>query len=314
VILGRAAIAMMAPWLACAHAAGQEEDAPRFAPAADVAFAADNEGFHASRARAGALYRYDNPWSFAGAMAQSAHYSQGDYRKDAQGILGVYRDQRRDTLSGVDIEAGVVRASGHLRPLGDMTLRLSTSLSTSVDLIGSADLVETPKALDRGIGQSFAAASVEQRLGERFTAIALAGRQWFSDGNARDHLRARLIWLAAPSEGATLQLRYREYRSEKADVGGAYFNPGNYRQWLFAAAIRKRHAAWIYSGALGAGQEKSAGADARPSYLAEARAEGPLARELRLVLRAGYYRAAGFIDSSAYSYRLIAAQVVLPLR
>jgi len=116
-----------------------------------------------------------------------------------------------------------------------------------------------------------------------------------------------------PSEGVTLQVRYRQYASGKADVDGAYFNPDNYSQWLAVAAIRKRHAGWVYSGALGAGQEKPTGIAARPSYLAEAKAEGPLVGKARLVVHAGYYRAAGFIDSAAYAYRLIGAQVVLPL-
>ena len=300
--------------VACIDAFAQDDGASHFAPEAQVVLAADNDGFHASRARIGALYRYDNPWSFAGAAVQSAAYSQGEYRKDVESILGVYRDQRRDTLAGIDAEAGLARVSGHLRPIGDATLRLATSLESAVDLIASADLVETPQALDEGIGYTFAAVNVEQQLGSRFTATGLAGHQWFTDGNSRDHLRARLIWLALPDDGVTLQLRYREYWSGKEDVGGAYFNPENYRQALIVSAIRKRYEGWIYGGTLGAGREKSTGVDSRPSYLAEANAEGPLAGPLRILLRAGYYRSAAFIDNPTYAYRLFTAQVILPLR
>lgn len=306
-------IAAVATYIAWAGAAAAQ-DAPYFAPVTDVVVATDTDGFHASRARAGGLYPYANPWSYAGAAAQSTHYTQGDFRKDVAGVLGLYRDQRRDTLAGVDVEAGVARVSGHLRPIGQATWRLIPAPGTAVDLTASADLVETPKALDRGIGYTFVAAGVEQQFGERFTATGLAGWQSFSDGNARAHLRARLIWLALPEEGITLQLRYRQYSTREADVGGAYFNPDDYRQWLGVAAIRKRYAGWVFSGALGAGQEQSTGVGSHPSYLAEASCEGPIAGNVRLVLHAGYYRSAGFIDSPDYAYRLVGATLVLPFR
>lgn len=284
------------------------------APVADITTGSDSEGFHSLRLRLGALPFYDNNWSHSGAVVQATRYSQGEFRKDVAAVLGIYRDQRRDTLAGVDVEAGVARVSGHLRPVGEMTLRLSTSLSTAVDLNVSADLVETPRALERGTAYTFVAASLEQRLSERFTFTGLTGWQQFTDGNARPHLRARLIWLAAPDAGITLQLRYRQYWSREPAAGGAYFNPEDYRQWLGVVAVRKRYAGWIYSGAIGAGQENSTGAGSHPAYLVEARAEGPLGPDARLVVRATYNRSAGFIDSPDYASRQIGASLVLPFR
>ena len=299
---------------ACVGAAfpAAAEDAP--AALADAVYAADSDGFHATRARVGGLYPYANPWRYTGAATQDTRYTQGGFRKDVAGVLGFYRDQRRDTLAGIDVEAGVVRVSGHLRPVGDATWRLIPVPGTAVDLVASADLVETPQALDRGIGYTFAAAGIEHAFSERFTATGLAGWQSFSDGNSRLHLRARLIFLAAPEEGVTLQLRYRQYGSRQSDVGGAYFNPDDYRQWLGVVALRRRYAGWIMSGAAGAGRESSTGAASRASYLAEARAEGPLAGEARVILRAGYYRSAGFIDAPDYAYHLVGATLVLPFR
>lgn len=308
--------ATIAAALGCIALAGGAwaEDGTFVAPVSDISAGSDSDGFHSLRLRLGVLPSYQNTWSHSGAVVQSTSYSQGEFRKDVAAVLGIYRDQRRDTLAGIDVEAGVARVSGHLRPVGEMTLRLSTSLSTAVDLNASADLVETPRALERGIAYTFVAASLEQRLSERFTVTGLAGWQQFTDGNSRPHLRARLIWLAAPDAGITLQLRYRQYWSGEPDVGGAYFNPGDYRQWLGVMAIRKRHAGWIYSGALGAGQENSTGAGSHPAYLAEARAEGPLGPDARLVVRAAYNRSAGFIDSPDYASRQIGASLVLPFR
>lgn len=307
----RIAAAISCLWLAGSASA---QDETRFAPIADVNTASDTDGFNALRWRVGVLPSYANPWRYAGAVAQSTRFAQNDFRKDIAAVLGVYRDQRRDTLAGVDIEAGVARVSGHLRLIGDATLRMTTTLGTAVDLNASADLVETRKALDRGIGFTFLAAGLEQQFGERFTLTGLAGWQHFSDGNSRPHLRARLIWLAVPEAGITLQLRYRQYWSRDADVRGAYFNPDEYQQWLAVMAIRKRYAGWIYSGAIGAGQEFSTGAGSRAAYLAEARAEGPIAADARLVIRAGYYRSAGFIDNPDYAYRHLGAALIVPFR
>lgn len=308
----RAACFALATMAASASAFAQ--DVQRSAAGVAVDAASDTDGFHAYRARAGGLYRYDNPWSYAGVAVQSSAYRQDGFRAEAPAILGVYRDQRRDTLAGVDIEAGAARISGHVRPIGDATWRLTPSSVVAVDLTASADLVETPRALERGIGHAFLATGVELKLSERLTATGLAGYQPFTDGNARTHLRGRLIWLAVPEQGVTLQLRYKQYDTRELDVEGAYFNPERYRQWLAVAAIRKRHAGWIFSGALGAGQEHATGSEQRASYLAEVRAEGPIVDDIRLVVRAGYYRAAGFIDDAGYAYRSIGASIVVPLR
>lgn len=293
-------------------AVAQEPPVPAALTGLDMS--SDTDGFRAARARVAGLYPYENRWRYAGAAAQSTRYSQGDLRQDVAGFLGIYKDQRRDTLAGVDIEAGVARVSGHLRPIGDASWRLTPAPATAVDLIVSADLVETRAALDRAIGYTFAAAGVEHQFGPRLTATALAGWQSFSDGNSRLHGRARLIWLAVPEHGVTAQLRYRQYNTREDDVGGAYFNPSRHQQWLGVAAIRKRHAGWTFSGALGAGQQQSAGDGWQPSYLAEARAEGPLFGEARLVVRAGYERAQGFIASDNYAYRSFGISVVAPLR
>ncbi|APV51984.1 hypothetical protein BWI17_21330 [Betaproteobacteria bacterium GR16-43] len=295
-----------------AGAAIAQEEPSRFAGGAGFDVTSDSDGFRTYRARVGGAYAYQNPWSYSGVAVQSTRYSQDGFQQDVPAVLGTYRDQRRDNLVGVDIQAGVARVSGHLRPIGDASYRFMPSNTTSVDFLASADLVESPEALRRGIGYGFFAVGVEQDLTDRFAVTAYAGYQPFSDGNARTHFRGRLIWTALPEQGVSLQLRYRQYATRDLDVDNAYFNPERYRQWLAVAALRHRYAGWMFTGALGAGQERATGSGSQGSYLAEVRAEGPFAGDSRLIFHAGYYRAAGFIDFDGYAYRSIGAEVVVP--
>ena len=125
-------------------------------------------------------------------------------------------------------------------------------------------------------------------------------------------MRARLIWLAVPDDGITLQLRYRQYSTRQTDVDGACFNPEDYRQWLGVAAIRKRYAGCTFSGVLGAGPERITGAEAHTTYLAEARAKGVIVGHVQLALHASYNQSVGFIGRPDYTYRLFGVTLIVP--
>jgi len=265
--------------------------------------ASDTDGFHASRYRAGGLYPYASWFDNAGVAAQTTHYSQGDWSRDAHAVLGIWRSQAPATLAGVNAEAGVVQVAGHTRGIGDVTWGLRPAPDTGVELIAAGDLVATQKAIDRAIAYGFFAASVEQTFAERFTAIGLVGWQPFTDGNDRLHLRARLIWQAVPDYGINLQARWRQYDSRKDDVEGAYFNPDRYRQWQAVVAFRRRFGSWVWLGGVGAGRETINGTDTHPVRMAEIRGEGALTEKLRLAWHASYNRSTGYVDAPEYAYR-----------
>src|SRR5689334_9460506 len=73
---------------------------------ADIGMTGDSERFYAYRARAGALLGYRSYLDYYGVEAQSTHYSQSDWHRDAQALLGVWRNQDRATLAGVRAEGG----------------------------------------------------------------------------------------------------------------------------------------------------------------------------------------------------------------
>lgn len=307
--IGLAALAALAAIvLTCSGSAW----AQTFAGLGNLAYETDADSFHATRARVGGLFRYASPYDYLGVAAQATHYSQSGWSENASGVVGLWRDQKRDTLAGVNVEAGVVRVAGYTRAVGDAVWSLRPAEGTGIELLAAAGLVETQSAIEQGIGYTFWGASIEQALTDRFTVVALGGYQPFTDDNHRVHFRARLIWNALPEHGVTAQFRWRQYDNSKTDVGGAYFNPDHYQQWLGVLAFRKRAAGWIWSGAAGGGQENIDHSTTQTTWLAELRGEGPIGGDARLAVNAVYNRSAGFSNSPDYWYALFGVTLMVP--
>jgi hypothetical protein len=125
-------------------------------------------------------------------------------------------------------------------------------------------------------------------------------------------VRGRLIYLLHPDHGITAQVRWRQFSGEQLDEDPGYFNPDRYREWQLALAIRKRHAGWQWQGSLGAGRETIDGNITNPTLLVDFRTEGTVARDVRVIARASYVRAAGFGTSSDYWYRVASVSVMVP--
>ncbi|MGE5668326.1 MAG: hypothetical protein ACM338_09035 [Betaproteobacteria bacterium] len=272
----------------------------------------DTDGFHAARYRAGVLYPYASYFDYAGVAVQDTRYSQGDWHRDAGGVVGFWRRQDPRTLAGVNAEAGIVQVAGHTRAVGDATWSLRPAPDTGVELLAAGDIVTTQKAIERGVGYGFFGASVEHTFPGRLTTIGLVAFQPFTDGNERTHLRARLIWQVLPESGFNAELRWRGYRSSTSDVGGAYFDPDRYQQWVGVLSLRRHIGSWTLGGGLGAGRERVNSTDTNPVRMAELRAEGGLGPALRLAFYALYNRSTGYVDAPDYSYRQAGVTLIHP--
>jgi len=285
--------------------------AAQTAAVGDVRATGDADHFGALRLRTGVLGGYASSYRYFGAAVQTTHYTHSGWQRDAPAVLFLWRNQQPDTLAGTVAEGGVVRVAGRTRAIGEATWSLRAGARTGFELLAASDLVETRRALDRGTAYTFLGASAERQLSGRLTAIALAGHQRFTDGNAREHVRARLIWMLVPEHGISAQLRWRQFQSKQLDAGADYFNPRRYREWQGALAMRKRHAGWIWSGTVAAGREEIDGNAAKGTALADLRAEGTLGKA-RLVLNASYNRSAGFGVADGYWYRVVGVTVIVP--
>ena len=277
----------------------------------EISGTSDADGFRSLRLRAGAMWRFDSPFHYTGAVVQTSRYAHADWTEAAPAVLLLWRRQDRNTLAGTMAEVGLVRVAGRTRLVGDGVWTLRPSARTGFEFIIAGDVVETRRALEKGTAFGFAAISGEHQFGTRFTVIGLAGYQRFTDSNQRPHFRARLIYLLVPQQGVTAQLRWRQFGSEEIDDPG-YFNPGRYQEWQAAVAIRKRYGGWQWYGYLGAGRETIGSEITNPTRLVEVRAEGPLARDIRVVVRAMYQRAAGFGAADDYWYRSASINLVVP--
>lgn len=310
---GIAALGALAlPALGASGSAYAEDAAHRVAGLAEASYEDDADGFNAAKIRAGALLDYASELSHYGLALQNTHYSIDGWSTDAPGVVGLYRNQRRDTLAGVRAEGGVVKVEGHTRAVGDVTWGFRPRERTGFELILAGDLVGTRQALEEGIAYGLAGASVEQQFGHRFTGVAMAAWQPFTDGNSRTLFRARMIWSVLPEQGLAAQLRWRQYSSGDSDVPGAYFNPDRYRTWDAVLSLRRRVGDWRVYGLAGAGQERIENGSWQSTGVAEVRAEGPVGRDMHMVCRANYSNAAGFGTSPNYWYGSVNVSLIVP--
>ena len=296
-----------------AAGAATNDGEDRVAVLAQTGFEDDADSFSNRLLRGGALFGYQSHLRHWGVALQNSHYSQRGWSEDVTGVVGLYRNQRADTLEGLRAEAGLVSVAGHVRPIGDLTWTHRLRTTTGVELIAAGDVVGTQAAIERGISYGLLAASIEQQIGSRVTGILLGGWQPFTDGNSRTLLRARLIVGLLPEQGLSLQARWRQYRSSDSDVDGAYFNPDTYRNWDAGLSMRRRIAGWTLSGLAGAGRERVADTGWQTTSLAELRAEGPFAGKARIAFNLLYSRAAGFASADDYWYGSANLNIVVPL-
>jgi hypothetical protein len=204
-----AALGVLAASGLCPQAAvAAEEAAHRTAALVEAGYEDDADGFNAAKIRAGVLLDYASELNHYGVALQNTHYSVDGWSTDAPAVLGLYRNQDRATLAGLRAEGGLVSIEGHTRAVGDVTWGFRPRETTGIELILAGDVVGTREALEEGIAFGLVGASVEQRVGHRFTGVAMAAWQPFTDGNSRTLFRARMIWSALPEQGLSAQVRW----------------------------------------------------------------------------------------------------------
>ena len=274
--------------------------------------ASDSEGFSTYKYSAGFLPLYEHGEKYTGISYQHNYFTQSGWDSSAEVYTLLTKAINPRTGLGYNANIGYNLQNGHKLITTDSNYGFRVTDSTKAELILNRDRVETQNSLNNGIYYTMGAASVEQQVLERLTAIAMVGNMYFSDTNTRPMVRAKLIYDLVPDYGLTAQLRYRQYRDTNTSVPNNYFNPDHYSETMIAFGARKRISGWMLSGTAGVGRQKVSQDPSTTTQLYEFAATSPVAsNDYYFKTRAGYGKSAGFLGPN-YFYRYIMEELIIP--
>jgi hypothetical protein len=272
----------------------------------------DTEGFNTRGVAVEYLPELRNMDSLTGMRCMYRSYTQQGWQRDAMQVSLLKRDIDPATFNGWQMDAGLSLEGSHGMLTLDGGYHRPLAAKTGLDLFVDREWVETQAALDRGTHFIFAGASIDQGLGDHWTVVGLAGRQDFSDGNSRDHYRAKVVFQPMLDSGLTLQVRYRTYHSDTNNVGGVYFNPVNYAETLFAVGWRKRMQGWVLRLTGGAGVQQVNSDPDTNTRLLELMLDSPSRGVQFARVRGGYSRSASY-GGPNYGYTYLQGEWILRL-
>jgi hypothetical protein len=272
----------------------------------------DTEGFNTRGVAVEYLPELRNIDSLTGMRYTYRTYTQQNWQREAHQVSLLKRDIDPATANGWQLDAGMSLQGSHGMLTLDGGYHRPLAAKTGLDLFVDREWVETHAALDRGVHFIFAGVSVDQGLGDHWTVVGLAGRQDFSDGNSRDHYRAKVVFQPLLDSGLTLQLRYRTYHSDTNNVGGVYFNPANYAETLLAVGWRKRIQGWVLRMTGGMGVQQINSDASTNTHLLEVMLDSPSRGTQFVRVRGGYSRSASY-GGPNYGYTYLQGEWIIRL-
>ena len=278
----------------------------------NVYFGSDSEGFSTYKYKAGYLPLYEHGEKYTGITYQHNYFTQGGWNSTGEQYTLMTKAINPRTALGYNLNIGYNTQNGHQLVTTDSNYGFRVTDSTKAEVMVNRDRVETQNSLNNGIYYTLGAASIEQQVIERLTAIAMVGNMYFSDTNTRPIVRAKLIYDLVPDYGLTAQLRYRQYRDTNTNVANNYFNPSTYNETMIAFGARKRISGWMLSGTAGVGRQTVNQDPSTTTQLYEFAATSPVAsNNYYFKTRAGYGKSAGFLGPN-YFYRYIMEELIIP--
>ena len=275
----------------------------------------DSDHFIRRRTRLVSVLSYDSPWDFSGIAAGTEYFKQDDWSARGYSVAGIVEKRDRATGAGISASVGLMHVAGRARGVAEAVLNHRFSAQTGGELILQRDIVATRTAVDSGVTHAFVAASVDHAFSDRWTGIALAGAQRFSDGNDRAHLRGWLLYTLVPEHGLALQARVRGHGNSRA-ASAFYFNPERYETADIGLRFRKGVGRWRLFALVAAGEERIDGTATHATRFAQLNADRVLVGDIRVGMRYAYSRAAGENSASAgggYTWQYLRFFVVAPL-
>ena len=272
----------------------------------------DTEAFNTNALSVEYLPEFNHGSDLFGVRTTFRDYTQGSWRRESQQVSVIKRNVDPATANGWQMDAGLSAQGQHETFTLDGSYHTPLAAKMGLDLFINRDWVETRAALDKGVDFTFVGGSIDQAIGEHWTVVGVTGLQNFSDGNNREHYRAKFVFQPMLDSGLTLQLRYRTFHSSKLSVGGTYFNPTSYDETLFALGWRKRIEGWVLRATAGAGFQhvnSGAGSDTR---LVEFQLDSPYMGDQFIRVRGGNNQSASF-GGANYTYTYLQGEWIFRL-
>lgn len=177
------------------------------------------------------------------------------------------------------------------------------------------EILETPRGVHEGLYYTFAGAAYDLPLdadGHR-QLTGLVGVQDFSGDNVRVHLRGRYMAMLAPGWGLSAQVRVRGFHDSNP-LEYDYYSPRWFAEVMPVLQVRRFHARWMYSAAVGLGWQRDSGSDIRAARLLEAAITSP-----RNDGQQHYFKASASYSNTpvgagqSYGYRQLMLEWIVPL-
>ncbi|HEY5993597.1 MAG TPA: hypothetical protein VIU46_03255 [Gallionellaceae bacterium] len=268
----------------------------------------DSEGFSAYKLGAGFYPRYEHGDRYTGVEYQKNHYSQGNWSSWGNEARLVTREINPRTALGYNLSLGYNQENNFGLLTTNSQYGFGVTDDTRLELLLMRDRVETQNAIINNVYYTLPALSVEHKLLERLTLVAMGGDMFFSDTNSRLLLRLKLLYDLVPEQGITAQLRYRRFHDSNTNVAFNYFNPASYDEAMLALGMRRRVSGWVLDGAAGLGRQ-SVNGQPTTTQLLEAGATSPLAERIYFRARLGYGKSANFQGPNS-SFRYLMGELI----
>jgi len=269
----------------------------------------DSESFTSTKVGGAALPLYEHGDRYTGVTYQFNRYSQNSWAADGNQFGLITKDINPRTALGYNLSLNLNNLKGYNLLTTDSQVGVQLTDTTRAELLVNRDRVETQNAINNGIYYTLGAISIEQKIIERLSLIAMGGNMYFSDSNTRPFFRLRGIYDLWPEYGVTAQIRYRQYRDTDTDVPNNYFNPNKYNETMVVFGVKKRVQGWIVSGLAGMGRQRVNSDPTTGTQLLEASVASPFVNKVFYRSRAGYSKSAGF-QSPDYSYRFFMQELI----
>lgn len=224
---------------------------------------ADSDGLRVQRRGLTLAHRFEHGWQWQGVEATQTVYSDRGAELKTSALNWVSHHLDPKTGLGEQVKLGISKGpSKNLlsfdasvsRPLGE-----SSGEGASWSLFANQDWVESTAAVRQDTSLMLGGASVEWKPSPRWTQVTLASFTRFSDGASRNQQRLRLIWDTWPDQGVNLQASARFQQGRGQVSNSTYFNPDRFNDALLHLGWRRRLESWVFSGRVGAGQQRVGG-------------------------------------------------------